>query len=146
MTVNTGPWSFHWAELGDAAAIDRTNTMSRQEVRRPMANRTAPDDDRRHLNRLRSAAVRYHALAEQADRVHDPLMRRPARMRMAQAQQEVLRARRLLPALELAHARFGVPEDQPIGREILQRERRIRWNHAELGQLVFPVIAVGGHD
>src|SRR5262249_23070705 len=58
--------------------------------------------------------IRNDRVAEQLDRRHDLLVRRSAGVSVAEAKQEVLRARRLLPALELAHAGLGIAQDQTI--------------------------------
>src|SRR3989442_6857654 len=92
------------------------------------------------------SAVGQHALSEEPDRVHDVLVRRPAGVGVAQAEQEGVGARGLLPALEFPHARLGVAEDQAIGREIFQRERRVGGHGAEIRQPVVPVVAVRRHD
>src|SRR2546427_596385 len=92
------------------------------------------------------SAVGQHALSEEPDRVHDVPVRRPAGVGVAQAEQEGVGARGLLPALEFPHARLGVAEDQAIGREIVQRERRVGGHAAGLRQPGLPVVAIRRHD
>src|SRR5689334_8873611 len=87
-----------------------------------------------NLAQRKRSDVGQDALAEEPDRLHDPVMRRPARMGMAEPQQERARAGRLLPALELSDAGVGVSQDQAIRGEILQREFRAGGQIAELGQ------------
>src|SRR5262249_52200900 len=101
-----------------------------------------------HLSRCRgtlgSTAVRNDLDAEQLDRIHDFFGSRSAGVSVAEAKQEVLRARRLLPALELAHAGLGIAQDQTIGRQVVERERRALRNRAELREPPLPVVAVRG--
>src|SRR5437899_482135 len=77
---------------------------------------------RRDDSQLRSAcgvsalaAVRQHPLAEEPDGRQDLLVRGPARMGVAQPQQERAGARGLVPALEFPHARLGIAEDKTVG-------------------------------
>jgi hypothetical protein len=65
-------------------------------------------------------AVGQHAIPKQFDRVQDALMRRSARVGMAQAQETRVRTRRLMPAMKLAHTRFGLAQDETIWREVVQ--------------------------
>src|SRR5215468_9242528 len=92
-----------------------------------------------------SVAVRKDAIAEALDRLHDLLVGWAAGMRVAQAEEEIVGARRLAPPLELAHARLGVAQDQTIGGEVLERELGARRNVLELCEPVLPVVPVGGH-
>src|SRR5215470_5022496 len=66
--------------------------------------------------------VREDFFSEELDRFHDLRVGGAARMRVAQAQEEIIGARRLAPPLELAHARLGIAQDQTIGGEVLERE------------------------
>src|SRR5215831_19909234 len=91
-----------------------------------------------------SAAVGEHLLPEQLDRLHDLVVRRPTRVRVAQPEQEVLRVRGLAPAVELADRDLRIAHDQPIGGEVGERELRLCRDVPELREPVLPVIAVGG--
>src|SRR5690349_23470915 len=117
-----------------------TSAMGSGTYGRDTASReplSSPSDD----GPTRRSDVRQHPLAEQPDRLHDLLVRRSARVRVPQAQQERARTRRLLPALELSHAGLGIAQDQPVGRDVVQGELRAGGEVTELGEAVLPVVA-----
>src|SRR5207247_6933380 len=89
-----------------------------------------------------SSAMGQHAVAEELDRLHDLGVRRAAGVSVPQPQEEVVRARRVLPAVELAHARLRIAHDEPVGSEIGQRKLRTLRYTAKLREPLLPVLLV----
>ena len=65
---------------------------------------------------------------------------------MAKPEQEGAGTGSLLPALELAHARLRVTEDQPVGRQVVQGELHVCRHVLELRQPRLPVVSIRCHD
>src|SRR5262249_36100699 len=76
--------------------------------------------------------VGEHPFAEQLDRVHDLLVRGAARVGVPQPEQVIVRPRSVPPAMELAHARLGVAQDEAVGSEIGQSELHLLRNVSQL--------------
>src|SRR5215475_4592675 len=64
---------------------------------------------------------------------------------MTEPQENIVRARRFMPAMELAHARLGIAKNETIGGKVLQGKLHFWAEAAELCEAVLPVIVIGRH-
>ena len=76
------------------------------------------------LSALGSATIGQYLVTKQSDGSHDVRMRGSARVGMAQAQEKIVCARRLLPAVKFADTRLRLTQDKTIVRQIIQGQLR----------------------
>src|SRR5262245_27025482 len=71
-----------------------------------------------------SATVGQYLVAKQSDGCHDVRMRRSTRVGMAQAQEAIVRASGLLPAMKLTDTGLRLAQDETILSQVVQGELR----------------------
>ena len=76
------------------------------------------------LSALGSATVGQYLVAKQSNGSHNVLMRGSARVGMAQAQETIVCASCLLPAMQLADTRLGLAQDETIMGQMVQGQLR----------------------
>ena len=76
------------------------------------------------LSALGSATVGQYLVAKQFDGSHDVLMRGSPRVGMAEAQETIVRASCLLPAMKLTDTRLGLAQDETIMSQMVQGQLR----------------------